>query len=219
MAIVSMRSRKRLLEVSISGFLCIVAFFMQMQVLNNLDIHGSICNLPLTLTIVWGLVFGSTLPPLTATELRRRSFGEIFSRQLASGSPSGFLIGWFLSWVNYYIFPVVYPLSFPLVGWASGYFCLRSLGQGNLLAIPLTFILTIIAEGLMSWELFAIYVFSHPTVPVAQYIVEYNRLFSHLSGFILPEALLNSVIAPFIYFPMRRWYELVEGQQSSFPID
>ncbi|MBX9690276.1 MAG: hypothetical protein K2X27_26420 [Candidatus Obscuribacterales bacterium] len=203
MAIVSMRSKKRILEISISALLCSTAYLMQNLVLNQFGIHGSTCNLPLTLTIVWGLVFGSSMPTLTNTELRRRSLGEIFSRQLASGSHSGFLIGWFFSFLYFSVIPV-YPLSFPLIGWTAGYFCLRGLGQGNLLAIPMTFILTIFAEGVMSWELYA---------------MGRSGVFEHLNAFILPEALLNAIVAPFIYFPMRRWYDLVEGQQSSFPID
>src|SRR5579883_465497 len=115
MAIVSMRSKKRLIEVSLSGLICVSAFLLQMLVLNYLGIHGSICNLPLTITIVWGLVFGTSLPPLTALELRRRSFHDVFTRQLASGSHSGFLIGWFFSWIYFSIFARIFPLSFPLI--------------------------------------------------------------------------------------------------------
>jgi hypothetical protein len=192
---------------------------MQMLVLNYLDIHGIISNLPLTLVIVWGLVFGSSLPGMTAMELRRRSLTEVFSRQLASGSHSGFLIGWFFSWLYFFIMPV-YPLCFPLIGWASGYFCLRGLGQGNLLSIPVTFLLTLFAEVIMSWELVVFggpLDFAHPSRLM---FAEWSKVvFDHLGTIILPEALLNSIIAPFIYFPMRRWYDLVEGQQSSFPID
>ncbi len=202
MSVVSMRSKKRMLEIFLSGFICASSFLMQMLVLNNFSIHGSICNLPLTLCIVWGLVFGSRLSPLTALELRKKSMGEVFSRQLASGSHSGFLIGWLLSLIYFMTTVPVYPVAYPIIGWAAGYFCLRSLSQGNLLSIPLTFILTIIAEGLMSWELFAL---------------GRGSVFEHLSSFILPEALLNSIIAPFIYFPMRRWYDLMEGQQAPFP--
>ncbi len=204
MAIVSMRSKKRLLEVTGSVFICLSAFFIQMLALNYFGIHGSICNLPLTLTIVWGLVFGSSLSNLTASELRRRTMGEVFSRQLASGSTSAFLIGWGFSWLYFFAIGPVYPLAYPLIGWASGYFCLRAIGQGNLLAIPMTFLLTLFAEAITSWELFA---FGRPGV------------FDHLNAFILPEALLNAVVAPFIYFPMRSWYDLVEGEKSSFAND
>jgi hypothetical protein len=219
MSIVSMRSRKRFLEISISALICFAAFFMQMLVLNYLGIHGITSNLPLTLVIVWGLVFGSSLPGMTAIELSRRSLAEVFFGQLASGSHSGFLIGWFFSWLFYFIMPV-YPINFPIIGWASGYFCLRGLGKGNLLSIPMTFILTLFAEAIMSWELVLFggpVDFTHPTMMLSPDWIKV--VFDHLSTIILPEALLNSIIAPFIYFPMRRWYDMVEGQQSSFPID
>lgn len=219
MAIVSMRSKKRLLEVSISVLICFSALLMQMLVLNYLGIHGANCNLPLTLTIVWGLVFGSSLPPLTAVELRRRSFKEVFTRQLASGSHSAFLIGWLFSWIYYCMFPTVYPLSFPLIGWAAGYFCLRGIGQGNLLCIPMTFVLTILAEAIISWQLAGTSLVKDIFPAFQLQVYDRSLVFEHLNGFILPEALLNSIIAPFIYFPMRHWYDLVEGQQSSFPID
>lgn len=214
-----MRSKKRVLEMSLSILLCVIVFMMQMLVLNYFGIHGSICNLPLTLTIVWGLAFGSSLKNLTAVELRRRSFREIFSRQLAAGSHSGFLIGWLFSWLFAAIMPV-YPIYFPIIGWAAGYFCLRSLGQGNLLAIPMTFILTIVAELLMCWELYAIYfVLHYHSAKPDEMVAQFHALFDHLNTFILPEALLNSIIAPFLYFPMRRWYDVVEGEQSPFEMD
>ena len=219
MSIVSMRSRKRILEISVAALLCLTAYFMQMLVLNYLGIHGTICNLPLTLVIVWGLVFGSNLPELSATCLRQSSLKQVFTRQLLSGSQSALLIGWLFSWLYFFIMPV-YPLYFPLIGWASGYFCLRGLGQGNLLSIPAVFILTLFAEAIMSWQ---IVLFCGPvdiTHPLTLLGTDWSKaVFDHLGTIILPEALLNSIIAPFIYFPMRRWYDLVEGHQSSFPID
>jgi hypothetical protein len=219
MSIVSMRSRKRLLEISIAALICFAAYFIQMLCLNYLGIHGVISNLPLTIVIVWGLVFGSSLPPLNATDLRRRSLSQVFTRQLASGSHSGFLVGWLFSWLYFFIMPL-YPVYFPLVGWSSGYFCLRGLGPGNLLAIPLTFILTLLAETIMAWEIVMFGGVTDLTHPLQMLDSAWTRLvFDHLGTIVIPEALLNSIIAPFIYFPMRRWYDLVEGQQSAFPID
>lgn len=203
MAIISMRSQKRVLEIGLSGLVCTSAILLQLLVLNYQSIHGVVCNLPLTLLIVWGLVFGTNLPSLTAMELRRRSMSEIFTRQLSSGSISGLLVGLFFACIYFSLIPV-FPICYPIIGWVAGYFCLRGLSQGNLLCIPMVFILTLIAEGMTAWQLMAI---GRPGI------------FDHLSLFILPEALLNSIIAPFIYFPMRRWYDMVEGQQSYFPID
>jgi rod shape-determining protein MreD len=218
-SIVSLRSKKRLLEISSTALICLTAYFMQMLVLNYLGIHGIISSLPLTVVIVWGLVFGSNLPQLSSTDLRRRSLSEIFTRQLASGSHSGFLVGWLFSMLFWPILPV-YPVCFPLIGWLSGYFCLRGISQGNLLSIPLTFILTILAEAIMAWELI---MFAGPvdvTHPLRMLSGDWCKtVLDHLAVIMLPEALLNSIIAPFLYFPMRRWYDMVEGQQSSFPID
>lgn len=178
---------------------------MQMLALNYYAVNGGICNLPLTLVIVWGLVFGNKMPTMTATQLRKSKISEVFIRQLASGSHSAFLIGWAFSWIYFFIsLAPVYPVSFPLVGWAAGYFCLRSLGQGNLLAIPMTFILTIVAEAINCWLL---YILGRPGV------------FAQLHIFILPEALLNAIIAPFIYFPLRRWYDMRAGEQEAYNID
>lgn len=218
MAIVSMRSKRRVLEIAIAAFLCFLAFLMQVLALNYFGIHGSICNLPLTLTIVWGLVFGSSMRNLTAVQLRKRSFREIFAHQLASGSHSAFLVGWLFSWLFNSVMPV-YPIYFPLIGWTAGYFCLRGLGQGNLLAIPMTFVLTIVAEALMSWQLYLVFLFFHQSAKPDEMVQQFHILFDHLNTFILPEALLNSIIAPFIYFPMRSWYDLVEGERSSLSID
>lgn len=203
MAIVSLRSRRRLFEVGLAGTLCALTVLVQLTLLNRFSIHGIICSLPLVVIIVWGLVFGSPTPSITAPELRRRSFQEIFIRQLGSGSLSGLLIGLFFAGLYGAIIPV-YLIAFPILGWISGYFCLRSLSQGNLLCIPLVFILSIIAEAVITWQL----ALCHRT-----------GVFEHLSWFILPEALLNSIIAPFIYFPLRRWYDLSAGQQAAYLSD
>lgn len=200
MAIVSLRSKKRLLEIVVSGSVCLFALLIQLSILSHLSIHGTICNLPLTLTIAWGLVFGSQTPSITAGELRSQTFGGIFFRQLSGGSFSGFLIGLFFTCLYGSIIPL-YPVAFPLVGWIAGYFCLRGLSQGNLLCIPMVFVLSIIAEGLASWQLSF-----------------YSRagIWEHLNSFILPEAMLNAIVAPFIYLPMRRWSDLSAGQQSPY---
>lgn len=218
MAILSMRSRKRALEVAGAGLLCASAFLLQTLVLNRFYFNGVICSLPLTIVIVWGLVFGSPLPPITALELRKKSTGEIFRRQLAAGSPGGLLMGLFLAClysetvptfpVTLPLFGVVefpaYPLAFPLVGWIAGYLCLRKFSQGNLLCIPLTFVLTLAAECLMSWELV---------------LLRRTGVFEHLAMVVFPEAMINAIIAPFIYFPLRQWYEISEGQRASLAME
>ena len=73
----------------------------------------------------------------------------------------------------------------------------------------------------MGWELFSMELarqFVGSSTDIMKLLTQ-SPQFQHLSSFILPEALLNSIIAPFIYFPMRSWYDLVEGQQSAYSID
>lgn len=203
MAIMSMRSRKRTFEVAAAALLCLSAFLVQTLLLNRFFFSGVICSLPLTITIVWGLVFGSPLPRITAHELRKKSLAQIFVRQLAAGSPGGMLLGLFFAGLYASLIPH-YPVAFPLIGWIAGYVCLRSLSQGNLLCVPLTFVLTVAAEGLMSWELV---------------LLKRTAVFEHLAVVVFPEALINAIIAPFIYIPLRQWYEISEGQRNSLAME
>ncbi len=199
MAILSMQSRKRTVEVALTATLCISAFLVQTLVLNRFQFGGVICSLPLVITIVWGLVFGSPLPRISNLELRKSSQGQIFTRQLLAGSPGGLLVGILFAGLYSALIPS-YPVAFPLIGWGAGYVCLRALSQGNLLCIPLAFVLTVAAEGLMSWELV---------------LLKRTGVFEHLSMVVLPEAMLNALIAPFIYLPLRQWYEITEGQRNT----
>lgn len=199
MALLSMQSRKRTVEVALATTLCVSAFLVQTLVLNRFQLHGVICSLPLVITIVWGLVFGSPLPPITSLELRKNTPGQIFSRQLLAGSPGGLLVGLFFASLYHELIPS-YPVAYPLIGWGAGYFCLRALSQGNLLCIPLAFILTVAAEALTSWELF---------------MLGRVGVFQHLSLVVMPEALLNALVAPCIYLPLRQWYEITEGQRNT----
>lgn len=181
-----------------AGLLSAGSLFIQMAILNRLTMLGITGNLPLVLILVWGQVFGSPLSSISAAQLRKSSLSEVFTRQLMSGSPSAFLVGLFMTCLYSHFVPCV-PIAFPLMGWVAGYFCMRSLSQGNLLCIPVTFILTIFAELMMAAQLT---VLGRPSA------------LEHFSTVVLPEALLNSVIAPFIYFPLRRWYDFAEGQRS-----
>jgi cell shape-determining protein MreD len=199
MAILSMQSRKRTVEVALTATLCISAFLVQTLILNRLHLGSVICNLPLVITIVWGLVFGSPLPRISNLELRKSSLGQIFTRQLLAGSPSALMIGLLFASLYKELIPS-YPIAFPVIGWIAGYVCLRALSQGNLLCIPLTFVLTAAAEALTSWELV---------------LLRREGVFDHLSAIVLPEAMLNALIAPFIYLPLRQWYEITEGQRNT----
>ncbi len=196
MSILSLKARKKIWDISLTAIVAWSAMQLQFTILNNLAVHEVICNLPLTIVIVWGAVFGSNLPPITADELRLSSSKRIFLRQLASGSVSGALVGALFGALYASVLPV-YPFYFPVIGWVSGYFCLRKLNKENLLCIPLVLLLTGLAESMMAWQLC---------------FAGRSDVFVTLASFVLPEALLNSIIAPFIYFPMRRWYDLSRAQ-------
>lgn len=197
MAMFSMRTRKKLANYGLTAIVCTGALVLQIGVLNNFPVHGVYCNLPLTLVIVFGTVFGSPLAPITPDELRTSTTGEIFFRQLLSGSVTGLLVGAFMSALYAPMIPV-YPAYFPIAGWFAGYMCLRNINKQNLLSIPVVFVVTLIAETIMAWQLA---------------IVGRAGVFDQLMQIAVPEASLNAVIAPFIYFPLRRWYDVGRSVQ------
>ncbi len=191
MAILSMKTRKKAIDLAIVTLACSAAWILQLTVLNQLFFQGAICNLPLTVTMLWGYVVGSSLPELRADQLRILPVSAIFLRQLLSGSVTGLLVGALFAALYSSVSPV-YPIAFPLIGFITGYFSMKNLNQETLFCIPLTLLATVMAEGIMALQLGAI---GRPYV------------FDHLSHMILPEALLNALIAPFVYFPLRDWYE------------
>jgi rod shape-determining protein MreD len=202
-AVLSMRARKKVVDYGVTSVICCGAIVLQFTVLNRFPVHDVFCNLPLTLVIVWGAVFGSRMPPITPDELRVSTLGQIFVRQLASGSMSGALVGALMGSLYASILPV-YPLYFAVIGWIAGYFCLRNINQQNLLCVPLVFILTGLAESLFALQLGLM---GRPFVT------------DRLMQIALPEAIQNALIAPFIYFPMRRWYEVSEVERTPVGID
>ncbi|MBI4532665.1 MAG: rod shape-determining protein MreD [Candidatus Melainabacteria bacterium] len=198
MALLSMRARKKVFNIGLTAVVGSVAWLLQLTVLNNFSFEGAICNLPLTLTILWGSVFGSPLPPLRGDDLKVSTIGEVFLYQAASGSVSGALVGALLGAVYASVLPV-YPLCFPIIGWLAGYFCLRNLNQETLVCIPLVLLASVAAESIMAFQLF---LHGRPDV------------FPHLASIALPEAVLNALIAPFVYFPMRHWYDFSHSYES-----
>jgi rod shape-determining protein MreD len=191
MAVLSMRARKRYWDVALTTLTGSLAWMLQTALLNNFVFQGAIVNLPLTLTLVIGSVVGSPLPDISNDELRNCSTGEIFVRQALAGSIAGLLFGAFIGALYASVLPV-YPLCYPAIGWAAGYFCLRKLNQETLVCIPLVLLGTVAAELMMALQLAAL---------------GRADAFAHLAQIALPEALLNAIIAPFVYFPARRYYD------------
>jgi rod shape-determining protein MreD len=197
MALLSMRTRKKAWDLSLAGLTAWLAWLLQANVLNNMGFQGTICNLPLTLIILWGFVFGSPLPALRSEEVKLSSTGEVFLRQLFSGSISGALIGGFIGAIYGSVLPM-YPLAYPLIGWIAGYFTLPKMNQETLICIPIVLLGTVMAEMMIALQL-QLSGFSGP--------------FQHLAQIALPEALMDALIAPFVYFPMRRWYDWQQTQE------
>lgn len=191
MAIISGKTKKRLGEITIAVFIIFVAWVVQLAVLSKLRVTDVFANLPMAMTIVWGLTFGSPLEKPTADELRISSFSSILLRQILGGSPSGFLVGAFFAALGTSVLPL-YPACYPIIGWISGYFSLRNFNQAAFLCIPLTVLLTFLAEMIMALQLM---IAGRPDV------------ISHLVVVSIPEALLNGLIAPVLFFPMKGWYE------------
>lgn len=191
MAIFSMRTRRKLGGYALTALVVTSVYIIQTTIMNHFPVQGVYCNLPLTLVIIWGSVFGSPLPDITPDELRVSTLGQIFVRQMMSGSFAGALAGGLVA-ALYGPIINIFALEYPLAGWFAGYFCLRNLNKQNLLCMPLVFVITLLAESVMAWQL---------------YLTGRAGTIDHLMQIAIPEAILNTVIAPFIYFPMRRWYD------------
>jgi rod shape-determining protein MreD len=200
MALLSMRGRRRAGELIIASVILWVAWLIQLAILSKLTFSGVLCNLPLVMTIVWGASFGSHMEKPTSDELRIASVGAIFVRQLLSGSVSGALVGGFFAALSCSVLPV-FPVAYPVIGWISGYFSLKNFNQGAFLCIPLVLLLTFLAEIIMAIQLI---VLGRPDVP------------AHFVTISFPEALLNALIAPVLFFPMRGWFEFSQWRQASY---
>jgi len=200
MDIFSIKGRRRMGAISIAAIILCVTWLIQLSILSKLTFSQVMCNLPLALTIVWGATFGSPMEKPTSDELRVSSVAAIFARQLLSGSISGCLVGAFFAALYCSIAPV-FPVSFPVIGWVSGYFSLKNFNQAAFLCIPLVLLLTFLAELIMAGQLL---IMGRPDV------------ISHFVTISFPEALLNALIAPVLFFPMRGWFEFSQWRQAAY---
>lgn len=196
MSFMSIRARKRLGEFGIAALMIACAWLLQMTVLTKLSFNTILCSLPLTITIIWGSVFGSPLKDQTEDELKTRSLGEAITYQAFSGSITGAIVGAIFASLYATLSPV-YPIAYPIVGWISGYFCLKSFNRATLLCIPLVLGGTVFAESILAAQLA---VMGRPEV------------LERLTEIAFPEAILNALIAPFVYFPMRGWFEFFNAR-------
>jgi rod shape-determining protein MreD len=187
----SVRARRRVWEIALAGMLLCTAYLLQLTVLSLLSFNDVICNLPLVITIIWGSVFGSPLSMPRPEDVRRSSLSTVLTLQALSGSLSGALVGAFFGALYSSVLPI-YPICYPIVGWVSGYFCLSSFNQATLLCIPLVLLATALAETITAAQL---------------YLMHRPDVLGHLAEIAVAESILNALIAPFVYFPMRGWFE------------
>ncbi len=191
MSILSIRTKRRIGAITVAVIIVAGAWVLQLGVISRLFVTGVQCSLPLTLIIVWGVTFGSPIIAPSKDELRLSTVNAVVLRQALSGSISGALLGAAFAALYSSVLPV-YPIAYPLVGWIAGYFCLRNFNKALILCIPLVLILTFLAEAITAIELL---VLGRPNV------------FQSFVDMALTEAVLNSLIAPFVFLPMRGWYE------------
>ena len=195
MAMVSLGGRRKLTEIGLAVALIYFAWILQLTVLSAITLKEVICSLPITITIVWGAVFGSRLPSLTPDEMRNSSLSDVVLRQAVAGSVSGMLIGATFGALYASVIPT-YPIYLPIIGWMSGYFCLKNYSQPALFSIPLVFMATILAETMMAGQLACL---GRPDV------------IQNLVQIAMPEAAVNAIIAPLVFFPLRGWYEFSQN--------
>jgi rod shape-determining protein MreD len=202
MALMSVRTRRRIGGIGITGLILCFAWMIQLTVLSALSLKDVLASLPLTFTIIWGSVFGSPLLAPRPNELRTSTLQQVIARQALSGSLSGALVGAFFGALYASVLPA-YPICYPLIGWIAGYFCLQNFNQATFLCIPLVFLSSVFAESVMAVQLA---IMGRPDV------------LQHLSQVAFPEAVLNSLMAPFVFFPMRAWYHFSKSRESVQPI-
>jgi rod shape-determining protein MreD len=193
MSFLSIQLRTRLGEILLAFTLIVFVWLLQTDIMNRVTITGLTCNLPLTVTIVWASVFGSPLNRLTPESLRDLTLAQVSFYQALTGSFSGALVGATFAALYASVLPI-YPISYPVIGWLTGYFSLKRMNQAQapLISIPLVLLASVLAEFITAGQLT---------------ILGRSGVTNHFMAIALPESILNALIAPLIYLPMRRWYE------------
>ena len=187
----SIRARNRIWELGLAAVIIYILWLLQLNILTRLALKGLFCNLPLTFTLVWASIFGSQLHRLNADQIRVRSVGQVILYQAMSGSVSGALMGAAFAALYGSVTPV--PLvSYPLMGWIAGYFPLKNINHGAFYSIALVFFGTILGEFFAASQLM---------------ILNRAEVFGRFTELALPEAVLNALIAPFIFVPIKAWYD------------
>lgn len=197
-SILDSKTRLRIGAIGSTAMIIATVWVLQLAVVSQLLLNGVQCSLPLTLTIVWGIVFGSPLQAPSRDEIRLSNLRTVVLRQVLSGSISGALVGACLGALYSSVLPI-YPISYPIIGWMAGYFCLRNFNQALILCIPLVLIFTFLSEAMMALQLL---------------IVGRPGVIDNFLRIVMTEAVQNALIAPFIFLPMRGWAEFARYRES-----
>ncbi len=190
-------TRRRIGIIGMSAMIIALAWILQLAVVSQIRLGMVQASLPLTVTIVWGITFGSPIAAPTLDELRITDLRSVLVRQALSGSVSGALVGACFAGLYSSVLPV-YPICYPIVGWMAGYFCLRNFNQSLILCLPLVLIFTFLAEGMTAANLALL---GRPEV------------LEKFMEIVISEGVLNALIAPFIFVPMRGWSEFAKYRE------
>ncbi|MBX9691115.1 MAG: rod shape-determining protein MreD [Cyanobacteria bacterium] len=190
-------TRRRIGIIGMCAMIIGLAWVLQLAVVSQIRLGIVQASLPLTITIVWGITFGSPVAAPTLDELRVSDFRAVLVRQMLSGSVSGALIGACFAGLYSSVLPV-YPVCYPIIGYIAGYFCLRNFNQSLILCIPLVLIFTFLGEGITALHLA---------------ILGRPEVFEKFMEVVMSEGVLNALIAPFIFVPMRGWCEFAKYRE------
>lgn len=191
MFLLSIKARRHLWEISLTFAVVFLVWILQSDILVRLTSLHLFCNLPLTFTMIWASIYTSHFAPLSSDDIKVRSLGNIALYQAISGSLSGAAIGAIFAAFYSSVVPV-YMVSYPLIGWIAGYFPLRKVQHGSFYSILLVLCGTVLAEFITAVQLI---------------LMGRAEVFGCFVQIAIPEAVLNALIAPFIFVPLKSWYD------------
>ncbi len=187
----SIKTRRYLWELGLAFSVIYFIWLLQSDVLTKLSLHNLFCNLPLTFIIIWSSIYTSSVKPLSSDDIKVRSFTNIAMYQAMSGSVSGAVVGAIFAAFYASTLPV-FLFSYPLIGWIAGYFPLRKIQHASFYCIVLVLLGTVLGEFITAGQLA---------------LSGRAEVFSCFVQIAVPEAVLNALIAPFIFVPLKAWYD------------
>ena len=187
----SIKTRRHLWELSLAFAVIYFIWILQSDILTKLSLHHLFCNMPLTFTIIWASIFTTSITPLSSDDIKVRSVTNIALYQAISGSMGGAIVGAAFAALYASVLPA-FLVSYPLIGWIAGYFPLRKIQHASFYCIVLVLLGTILAEFITACQLA---------------LLGRAEVFSCFVQIAVPEAVLNALLAPFIFVPLKAWYD------------